>query len=182
MKPATEPLITAEEIEKRVGELAAQINKDQDGSPLTAICILKGSIIFFADLIRKLDFPLECEFIRVEMDEGQAQEMVRKINYSVDFEVIGKDILLVEDILDTGITLNYLIDYFKSRHAKSVKTCVMLNKVDARKVDLDIEYSGFEIPNKFVVGYGLDHEEQYRQLPYVTTIDGVTWPLAEEKE
>lgn len=181
MKPATEALITTEQIKKRVAELGEQINKDQDGNPLTVICILKGSILFFADLIRTFDFPVNCEFIRVEMDEDAGNRLVRTINYSVDFEVVGKDILLVEDILDTGITLDYLIEFFNSKEANSIKTCVLLDKQENRKVDVEVEYSGFEIPNKFVVGYGLDYEENYRQLPYITVMEGVTWPLADQE-
>lgn len=182
MKPSEEKLITEDQITKRIVEMAEEINRDQGDKELVIISILKGSVIFFADLIRKLTCPVKCEFIRVEMEENEVRESIRKITYDVDFEVVGKDIMIIEDVLDTGITLNYLIDYFRGKHAESIKTCVLLDKTESRKVDIHIDYSGFEIPNKFVVGYGLDHNERYRELPYITTIDGVTWPLAEKKE
>lgn len=174
-----EVLVSETAIATRVAELAAEINRRQDGRPLVAIGILKGSFIFLADLVRQISCPITCEFIRVRMSEGGNSSSPREIHYDASFNVAGKDILIVEDILDTGITIDYLIQHFKQQGATSIQVCVLLDKKESHKVAVPVDYVGFEIPKKFVVGYGLDFEERYRELPHITWLEGVSWPLAD---
>ena len=174
-----EVLISEKEIADRVAEIAEQISQDQDGKPVTAIGVLKGSFIFLADLVRQITSPVNCEFIRVVLRTNEDGDYDREIIYNTGFDVQGKDILIVEDILDTGITLNYLINHFKAFNPASIKIVTLLDKKESHKVKINADYVGFEIPNKFVVGYGLDYEEKFRELPYIAWIDGVSWPLAD---
>lgn len=174
-----EVLISEKEIAARVSEIAKEISVNQNGRPLTAIGVLKGSFIFLADLVRQIKAPVNCEFIRVTLKTGEKGEYDREITYNTSFDVEGKDILIVEDILDTGITLNYLINHFRAFKPASIRICTLLDKKESHKVKIKADYVGFDIPNKFVVGYGLDYEEKYRELPYIAWIDGVSWPLAD---
>jgi len=167
---SNEVLLTTEEIGTRVAELAEEISRDYAGSQLTIVGILKGSFIFVADLVRRLKGPVTCEFIRVQMTDSQ-HEIPRKIQYTTPFEMEGRHLLIVEDILDTGITLDYLLNQLRERGPASVRTCVLLDKKEARKLEIQADYVGFEIPNRFVVGYGLDYAEHYRELPYITWIE-----------
>ena len=168
---STEVLLTEEQIRKRVIELAKEISRDYVDKPLTVVAILKGSFIFVADLVRNLGGPLTCEFIRVKMINGTQEEIPRDIHYTTPFEIEGRHLLIVEDILDTGITLDYLLNQLSSRNPASMKVCVLLDKTEARKLDIQADYVGFEIPNKYVVGYGLDYNEHYREIPYITWMD-----------
>lgn len=174
-----EVLVSEAAIAKRVADLAEEINRRQDGRPLVAVGILKGSFIFLADLVRQLTCPVTCEFIRVRMREGVNASSPREIHYDAPFDVDGKNLLIVEDILDTGITIDYLIQHFQQKGATSIQVCVLLDKKESHKVSVPVDYVGFEVPKKFVVGYGLDFEERYRELPYITWLDGVEWPLAD---
>lgn len=173
-----EVLISEKEIAKRVDELAEEISNRQNGRPLLVVGILKGSFIFLADLVRRLTCPVTLEFIRVLMKDEREEGSPRIIKYDVPFTVEGKDVLIVEDIFDTGITIDYLLDHFANQSPASTQVCVLLDKTETHKVDVNVDYVGFEIPNKYVIGYGLDFEEKYRDLPYISWLDNVTWPLS----
>lgn len=158
-------LIPRDEIQKRVKELAKEISADYKGKHLLVLCILKGASVFFADLMREMDVEVTFEFIglssyRNEARSGGKVTLVKDMTSSVE----GKDILVVEDIIDTGLTLTYLKELLMERGAKSVKICTFLDKVVKRKVPLKGDYVGFEVPDEFVVGYGLDYAEKYRNL------------------
>ncbi|MFC6171410.1 hypoxanthine phosphoribosyltransferase [Loigolactobacillus jiayinensis] len=149
-------------------QLGAQITKDYaDKNPLV-ICVLKGAMLFMADLVRQIDTPLEMDFLDVSSYQGGTQSTGEvKIIKDLDTPLQDRDVLIVEDIVDTGRTLNYLVDLFKYRQAKSVKICTLLNKPETRVVPVDADYVGFKVPNAFLVGYGLDYAEHYRNLPYI---------------
>ena len=166
-----EILVSSDEIEKRVGELGKQITEDYKGKNLLLVGILKGAVIFMADLAKNIDLPITMDFMAVS-SYGKSSESsgVVKIIKDLDSSVEGKDILIVEDIIDTGFTLGYLTDYLKRRGANSVKICTLLDKPDRRKVQVPVDYRGFVIPDEFVVGYGLDYAEQYRNLPYISAL------------
>lgn len=174
-----EILITREQIARRVEEMAKEISADQEGRHLVVICILKGSFIFMADLVRKLTCPLSCEFVQVRMVDAPENRQFREIDYIMEFEVDGKDILIVEDIFDSGITIDYLLEHFRDKNPRSMRVCVLLDKSEAHKVEVPVDYVGFSIPRKFVVGYGLDYGERYRELSHIAVLDGVKWPLSE---
>ncbi len=164
--------IEEKDIEKRIKELGRTITEDYRGKELIILSILKGAFMFTADLIRELDILPVMDFIKVEsygcntMSSGE----VKKIN-DITIDVNGKDVLIIEDIADTGTTVNYLIDYLKNKGAKSSKVCVLLNKEDKHNMNLQIDYYGFIIENKFVVGYGLDYNQKYRNLPYIGILE-----------
>lgn len=166
-----EILVSSDEIEKRVGELGKQITEDYKGKDLLLVGILKGAVIFMADLAKNIDLPITMDFMAVS-SYGKSSESsgVVKIIKDLDSSVEGKDILIVEDIIDTGFTLGYLTDYLKRRGASSVKICTLLDKPDRRKIQVPVDYKGFVIPDEFVVGYGLDYAEQYRNLPYISAL------------
>ncbi len=165
-------LIPEEKIKKRVSELAKEIYKNyKDKGKLLIVGILKGSTIFLSDLVRQIDLDCEIDFIAVRSYEGKNSSGVVQLILDLYDNPVGKNILLVEDIVDTGRTLKFLKDNMLTRKANSVKTCVLLNKIGRRKTKVKIDYKGFDIPNKFVVGYGLDYNEKYRNLPYIATIE-----------
>lgn len=161
-------LINEEEIAKRVKELGAQLTEDYKGKDLMVVGILKGCMLFLSDLVRAIDLPLTMDFMVVS-SYGNATKSsgVVRIIKDLEREIEGKDILIVEDIVDTGLTLSYLIENLKTRNPNSVKVCSLLDKPERRKVHVDIEYIGFGIPDEFVIGYGLDYAEVYRNLPFV---------------
>ncbi|MBR1408956.1 MAG: hypoxanthine phosphoribosyltransferase [Clostridia bacterium] len=161
-----ELLLTKDEIAAKVAELGAQITRDYEGKDLVVICILKGAVVFFVDLIRKIDLPLTMDFMSIS-SYGSATKSsgVVRILKDLDKPINGKDVLVVEDIVDSGMTLSFLRDNLISRGAASLKIATLLDKPDRRKVPLHVDYCGFVIPDEFVVGYGLDYAEQYRNLP-----------------
>ena len=169
-----EVMITKEEISRKVAQIGRQIANDYKESvkthQLVVICVLKGSFIFTADLVREIDLPLLIDFIRVKSYEGTQSTGNVVINKELDFDVAGKDVILVEDILDTGRTLSILRDKFLGMNANSVKICTFLDKKEGRIVDINADYICYDIPNKFVIGYGLDWDEDYRNLPYVGNV------------
>lgn len=170
-KTITKILFSAEDIERRVAELAAAISDDyRDKGDLVLIGILKGSFIFLADLSRKLDIERTVEFIAVSSYEGATSGAVRMI-MDVRGDIAGRHVLIVEDIVDTGNTLNYLIQTLRSRNPASLKTCALLHKEHAAVVDVPIDYVGFPIGDEWVIGYGLDYDEFGRTLPYIGVID-----------
>lgn len=161
-------LLSTVTIQKQVRTLARQVSKDYQNKNLVIVCILKGAVVFLADLIRNINLPLQMDFIEVSSYGQSAQSSGKiKIKKGLDLDLKGKDVLLVEDIIETGWTLDFLIRNFKQMHPRSLKLCVLLDKPGLRKVKVKIDYKGFEIPDKFVVGYGLDLAEKYRNLPYL---------------
>lgn len=161
-------LISKEQIENRVKELAKQIRKDYKEKTITAICLLKGSLFFTADLTREIGGKIYLEFMQLSSYEGENTTGTIKLKKDIDFsEIKGKDVLIIEDIVDTGITLNYTLEHIKKAGANSVKVCTLLNKPSRRKIKVPIDYVGFEIENQFVLGYGMDYDQLYRNLPYI---------------
>ena len=165
-------LFSHDEIQKRVREIASQISKDYAGRELVIIGILKGAFIFMADLVREISVPCKFDFVRVA-SYGASSESSGKVVMTKDIEtsIKGRNILIVEDIVDTGLTLQYLVNWLKERSPNSLKICVFLDKRKRRKVSFEADYVGFTIDDGFVVGYGLDFNEQFRFLPDVYIID-----------
>ena len=166
-----EILISEEEIKKKIKELGKQIEKDYKDKDLLVVCVLKGAVLFLSDLIREINLPLNIDFMAVSSygNSTKSSGVVRIIK-DLEKDIQGKDLLIVEDIVDSGLTLSYLIENLKSREPRSVKLCTLLDKPERRKVDVLIDYTGFVIPDEFVVGYGLDFAEIYRNLPYVCVL------------
>ncbi|MCH4178310.1 MAG: hypoxanthine phosphoribosyltransferase [Megasphaera sp.] len=163
-----EILLTEEQIHQRVQEMGRQITKDYAGKTILMCGILKGAVTFFTDLARTIDCPVLFDFMSCSSYGTSAQSSgFVKIRKDLDSEVKGKDILIVEDIIDTGITLNKLRPLLEDRGANSVRLATLLSKPERRKVDVQVDYNGFEIPDAFVVGYGLDYAGRYRNLPYI---------------
>ncbi|HOB22043.1 MAG TPA: hypoxanthine phosphoribosyltransferase [Bacillota bacterium] len=161
-------LITTEQLQEKVKELGAQIAQDYKGKDLLAVCILKGSVIFFADLLRAIDLPLETDFVAISSyGHSTSSSGVVRLLKDLDQNIQGRNVLVVEDIIDSGLTLKYLLDNLSSRKPASLAVCTLLDKPERRMVDIDLAYNGFSIPDKFVVGYGLDYAEKYRNLPYI---------------
>jgi hypoxanthine phosphoribosyltransferase len=165
-------LVSEEQIKSRMKELGEQLNRDYKDKNPVLISILKGSVVFMADLLKVLDFKCSIDFIAVSSYGGETESsgVVRMI-MDVRESIEDRHVLLVEDIVDTGLTVSYLKDNFLTRKPKSFKICTLLSKPENRKIEIDIDYMGFEIPNKFVVGYGLDYMEQYRNLPFVGVLN-----------
>lgn len=161
-------LVTEREISKLTKRISTQIDKDLNGEPLLVIIILKGSTPFAMDLIKKLSMPVEIDFMQVS-SYGKSTASSGFINLKKDIEqdITGKNVLIVEDIIDSGNTLFKIKTLFESRNAKSVRICTLLDKPSRRVVDVKVDYVGQEIPDEFVVGYGLDYDEKYRNLPYI---------------
>jgi hypoxanthine phosphoribosyltransferase len=162
-------LIPQQEIERRVAELAAAIDRDYAGTDrLVCVGVLKGSVFFLVDLLKRLTLPVTLDFLQTSSygSQGSTRGEVR-IKKDIDFSVRGRDVLLIEDIVDTGYTLRTVLDLLRFRGAKSVRLCALLDKAAARAVEIPIDYCGFRIENLFVVGYGLDYDERYRNLPYI---------------
>ena len=167
-------LISEEEIEDRVQALGKQISEDYAGKQVHLICILKGGAFFMCELAKRITVPVSMDFMSVgSYGDGTASSGVVRIAKDLDEAIEGKDVLIVEDIIDSGRTLYYLIDVLKHRNPNSVRLCTLLDKPDRRVKDVKVDYIGFEIPDEFVVGYGLDYAQKYRNLPYVGVVEGV---------
>jgi hypoxanthine phosphoribosyltransferase len=167
-------LIPEKDIAERVKQLGDVLTDKFRNKDLVAICILKGSFIFFSDLIRSLDLDLSCEFLGVSSYNGGTKSSGEvKMTLDLNTAVEGKHILLVEDIVDTGLTMNYLVKTPSQRKPKSITTCSLLSKPSALKVDLKVDHVGFEIKDEFVVGYGLDYQNFYRNLPFIAQVDNI---------
>jgi hypoxanthine phosphoribosyltransferase len=166
-----ETLVEADDLQRRVRELGAEISRDYVGRDLIMIGILKGAVLFMADLMRELEVPCEIDFMAVS-SYGSATDSsgVVRILKDLDASIEGRDVLLVEDIVDSGLTLHYLLKSLGAREPRSLEVCALLTKPERRRVDLPIRYVGFEIPNRFAIGYGLDHAQRYRNLPYVAAL------------
>ena len=171
-----EVLVTAEDLQRRVAELGREISADygaEGGRPLLLVGVLKGAVFFLSDLMRYIEVPVELDFMAVA-SYGSATDSsgVVRILKDLDAAIEGRDVLIVEDIVDSGLTLQYLLRNLGSRNPRSLEVCALLTKPERRKVDLPTRYVGFEIPNRFVVGYGLDYDERHRNLPFVAVLDG----------
>lgn len=171
MSDIKEVLITEEEIQNKVKELGEKITEDYRGKDLFLLGILKGAVPFMADIMRKIDLDLEYDFMDVSSYEGTRSMGEVRILKDISTSIVGKDILIVEDIIDTGITLSYLTKVLKSRGANSIEIVTMLSKPSRRKIDLPVKYNGYEIEDYFVIGYGMDYDEKYRALPYIGILD-----------
>ncbi len=161
-------LLTKEQIDEKVKELGAQISKDYEGKNLFLVGLLKGSVVFMSDLMRNITVDAGIDFMSVSSyGKGTTSSGTVKIIKDLDIDISDKDILIIEDILDSGVTLSYITSLLVSKNAKSIKLCTLLNKPERRKVEVKVDYNGFNIPDEFVVGYGLDYAEKYRNLPYI---------------
>jgi hypoxanthine phosphoribosyltransferase len=164
-------LITGEEIQAKIRELGDRITEDYRGKELLLVGVLKGAFVVMADLSRHIRLPLQFDFMAVSSYGASTKTSgVVRIMKDLDHDIEGHDVLLVEDIVDSGLTLAYLLKNLRARRPKSLEVCALLRKPEVQRVDLDIQYQGFEIPPEFVVGYGLDYAEKYRNLPYVATL------------
>ena len=171
------PVVTQEEMRTRIRELGKQIATDYAGRDLILVGVLKGAYAFYADLARAIRIPMRVDFI-VVTSYGSKSKTSGKVKMVTDLteDVKGKDVLLVEDIVDSGLTVQHLIKTLAKRKPKSIKVCTLLSKPERRAVDVQIDYVGFRIPDKYVVGYGLDYRQQYRNLPYLAVLDKVDEP------
>ncbi len=164
--------MSEEDIRRRLRELGEAITRDYRGKDLVMVGVLKGAFVFLADLVREVDLPLEVDFVAVSSyGADTVTSGVVRIIKDVDLDISGRHVLLVEDIVDTGLTLRYLMDLLRAREPASLEVCALLNKPAARKVEVEVKYCGFEIPPLFVVGYGLDCAERFRHLPYVKVLE-----------
>ena len=171
-QPKPHILFARDEIETAVKRLAAEIKKDYYDKQPILICVLKGSFMFMADLVRLLDFPLEVEFIRLS-SYGRGRESSGKIKVmqGLRSEVKGRDVLIIEDIVDTGLTISFLLDYLRKKKPASLKLCALTDKPSRRQTPVTIDYLGFTVPDKFLVGYGLDWDEKFRNLPDICVLE-----------
>ncbi len=162
------PFLTVEQINKKVKELADRISDDYEGKNLLAVGILKGAFVFFSDIVRLIRVPLYIDFLVASSYIKSDTSGQVRIYYDIREEIADKDVLLIEDIVDTGITLNYIRERILMKGPKSLKICTFLDKKERRQTDVPLDYVGFEIPNEFVVGYGLDYDNKFRNLPYIS--------------
>jgi hypoxanthine phosphoribosyltransferase len=166
------PLVTQEEVRSRIRELGRQITSDYADKDLVLVGILKGAYAFYADLARAIRLPLRVDFLMVSSQDKAMKGAARiKILTELTEDIAGRDVLLVEDIVDSGRTARHLRQIFSAKQPKSIKVCALLNKPERRVVNVVVDYVGFNIPNKFVIGYGLDYQQKYRNLPYLAVLD-----------
>lgn len=160
--------VSAEDLQKRVEQLGQAISRDYQGKNPVLVGALKGVIFFMADLLRAISIPVEVDFIAISSYSTEARDKgVVRVTKDLDLPVTGRHVIFVEDVVDTGLTLNYLVNSLRAREPASLEVCVLFNKVTRRLIEIPIKYKGFDLPDYFVVGYGLDHHERYRNLPYV---------------
>lgn len=172
MSETVRVLLSEEEVDKRISEIAERINKDYEGEQIHLICVLKGGIFFTCELSKRLRVPVSMDFMCVTSYGATTKSSgVVKIIKDLDEEIEGKNVLVAEDIIDSGRTLSYLLEYLRNRNPKSLKLCTLLDKPERRVVEVDVDYTCFEIPDEFVVGYGLDYAQKYRNLPYIGVVE-----------
>lgn len=162
------PFLTVDQIQKKVKELADRISDDYEGKELLAVGILKGAFVFFSDIVRMIRVPLVVDFLIASSYLKSETSGEVKLHYDIREDIADKDVLLVDDIVDTGITLNYLRERILMKSPRSLKICTFLDKKERREVEIPLDYVGFEVPNEFVVGYGLDYDNKFRNLPYIS--------------
>ena len=167
-------MIPEEEVDAKIAELGKKISEDYAGRQVHLICILKGSVFFTCELAKRITVPVSLDFMSVSSyGDGTASSGIVKIAKDLDETLEGKDVIVIEDIIDSGRTLYYLMDVLEKRQPNSLKLCTLLDKPDRRVRDVKVDYVGFEIPDEFVVGYGLDYAQRYRNLPYIGVVEGV---------
>lgn len=165
-------LISEQDVDARIKEIAELISHEYEGKTITLICILKGSVFFTCELAKRVSIPVRLDFMSVSSYGSGTESSGRvRIVKDLDDSVEGKDIIVVEDIIDSGRTLNNLLSLLSARKPNSIKLCTLLDKPDRRVVPVNVDYTGFEIPDKFVVGYGLDYDQKYRNLPYIGVVE-----------
>ena len=167
-------LVSEEDVDKRIMELGKKISEDYAGKQVHLICVLKGGVFFMCELAKRITVPVSMDFMCVSSyGDGTTSSGVVRIAKDLDEAIEGKDVLIVEDIIDSGRTLYYLIDILKKRNPKSIHLCTLLDKPERRERDVKVDYVGLEIPDEFVVGYGLDYAQKYRNLPYIGVVEGL---------
>lgn len=167
-------MISEEDVDQRIEEIGQKISEDYAGESVHLICILKGSVFFTCELAKRITVPVTLDFMSVSSyGDGTKSSGIVKIAKDLDESMEGKNVIIIEDIIDSGRTLSYLMDVLQKRQPKSMKLCTLLDKPDRRIVDVKVDYVGFEIPDEFVVGYGLDYAQKYRNLPYIGVVEGV---------
>ncbi len=172
MAETVKEMLSEEELNTRIRELGEQISRDYEGEEVFLVCILKGAAFFACELAKRITVPVTIDFMATSSyGSGTVSSGEVQIKKDLDLGVEGKNVIIVEDIIDSGNTLNYLSGLFKDRKAKSVKMCAMLDKPERREVDVPMDYIGFTIPDAFVVGYGLDYDQKYRNLPYIGVVE-----------
>lgn len=165
-------LIKEEDILKKVGDLGKEINKDyKDKNPIL-VGVLKGAFVFMADLLREIEIPVEVDFLSIHSYDGRESSGVVRITHDLSLNIQDRHVILIEDIIDTGRTINYILENLKTRRPLSLSVCALLNKKEDRIIDVPVKYTGFEIPGVFVIGYGLDYSNKYRNLRYIGVADG----------
>lgn len=165
-------LVSEEEVDKRIKEIGEQISKDYEGQEVHVICVLKGGVFFMCELAKRISLPLSMDFMSVSSYGNEKQSSgVVKIVKDLDEALEGKNVIIVEDIIDSGRTLSYLVEILKKRNPKSLKICTLLDKPERRVTDVKVDYVGFNIPDEFVVGYGLDYAQKYRNLPFIGVVE-----------
>ncbi|MBQ6370411.1 MAG: hypoxanthine phosphoribosyltransferase [Firmicutes bacterium] len=165
-------MITQEEILQKAKEIGLRITQEFEGEEIVMVGILRGAVLWMADLMKNIGLDMTIDFMAVSSYGGAKKSSgVVKINKDLDTDIEGKSVIIVEDIVDSGVTLNYLRGYFVSRGAKVVKICSLLDKPDGRRIDIDVDYIGFTVDDRFIVGYGLDYDQRYRNLPYITYLE-----------
>ena len=165
-------LLTEEEVDKRIQEIGDRISKDYAGKQVHLVCVLKGGVFFLCELAKRIKVPVSLDFMSVCSYGGDTKSSgVVKIVKDLDESLKDKDVLVVEDIVDSGRTLSYLLEMLRDRGPKSLRLCTLLDKPDRRVVDVKVDYTGFQIPDEFVVGYGLDYDQRYRNLPYIGVVE-----------
>lgn len=172
MSESISVMFTEEQVDSKIRELGAKISEDMDGEPLKVICILKGASFFACELAKRITVPVSIDFMSVSSyGNGTESTGVVKVVKDLDSPIDGENVLIVEDIIDSGNTLNFLAEHLKNRGAKSVRICALLSKPSRREVEVPADYIGYEIPDVFVVGYGLDFAQKYRNLPYIGVVE-----------
>lgn len=172
MSETVRVLLSEEEVDRRIAEVAAQISKDYEGKQIHMICVLKGGVFFTCELSKRLSVPVSMDFMSVSSYGADTKSSgVVKIVKDLDQSIRGKDVLVVEDIVDSGRTLSYLLEYLGNRDPKSLHLCTLLDKPERRVKDIHVDYTCFNIPDEFVVGYGLDYAQKYRNLPYIGVVE-----------
>lgn len=172
MAERVEVLLTEQEVDTRIKEIGAQISRDYEGKKIHLVCVLKGGSFFMCELAKRITVPVSIDFMSVSSYGGEtASSGVVKIVKDLDEPLEGRDVIVVEDIVDSGRTLSHLMAMLKDRGPKSLRLCTLLDKPDRRVVDVKVDYTGYQIPDKFVVGYGLDYDQKYRNLPYIGVVE-----------
>lgn len=167
-------MLSEEEVSEKIKEMGRRISEDYAGKQVHLICVLKGGVFFMCELAKRISVPVSMDFMSVSSyGDGTSSSGIVKIAKDLDEPLEGKDVIVVEDIIDSGRTLSYLLEILAKRHPNSMRLCTLLDKPDRRVRDVKVDYTGFEIPDEFVVGYGLDYAQKYRNLPYIGIVEGV---------